>query len=424
MLTRRLARHRAATLIAGAAGLALLAPLAVTADATEATHGQAQDSSGSETVILVPGADTPAERTEVARTGVDVLHMDQDGLAVRATDRQVAELRARGFMPQRHQPVSIAAPPPVDDAYHAYEEMTAVLSDTAAEHPDITELTSVGTSYEGRDLPLITISDNPAQDSAEPAEPEVLFTCTMHAREHLTSEMCLRIVTRFTSEYGTGPEVTELVNERAIHVLPMVNPDGAAYDVSGERYKGWRKSRMPHYWGSVGTDLNRNWAYNWGCCGGSSGYPRSNTYRGPEPFSDPETRVIAEFVNSRVVDGQQRIAAHVDFHSYGELVLWPFGFTAADTPDGMTEEEYQRFVDVGTAMADTNGYEPMQSSDFYITDGTVNDWMWGEHDILSFTFEMYPSGGGIDGFYPPGSVIEKETARNDAAVDLLLREAG
>jgi carboxypeptidase T len=74
-------------------------------------------------------------------------------------------------------------------------------------------------------------------------------------------------------------------------------------------------------------------------------------------------------------------------------------------------------------MAEASDYKPMQASDFYITDGTVNDWMWGEHKILSFTFEMYPDSGGLRGFYPPGEVIERETARNDEAVDLLVEQA-
>ncbi|MCA1673556.1 MAG: zinc carboxypeptidase, partial [Actinobacteria bacterium] len=72
------------------------------------------------------------------------------------------------------------------------------------------------------------------------------------------------------------------------------------------------------------------------------------------------------------------------------------------------------------AMAATNGYTPQQSSDFYVTDGTVNDWMWAEHGIWSYTFEMYPSGQEQGGFYPTDNVIGPQTSRNDAAVDLLL----
>ena len=85
---------------------------------------------------------------------------------------------------------------------------------------------------------------------------------------------------------------------------------------------------------AVGTDLNRNWSYQWGCCGGSSGTFSSETYRGASAFSAPETQRVRDFVNSRVVGGAQQIKAHIDFHTYSELVLWPYGYTTANTAPG------------------------------------------------------------------------------------------
>ncbi len=126
-----------------------------------------------------------------------------------------------------------------------------------------------------------------------------------------------------------------------------------------------------------------------------------------------------------MVGGTQQIKAHLDFHSYSELVLWPYGYTYDDANDTMTPEEARRFQEVGERLAASNGYTPQQSSDLYITDGSINDWMWAEHDILSLTFEMYPAGGGgLDGFYPPDERIEPETQRNDEAVEILIAEAG
>ncbi|WP_019818787.1 M14 family metallopeptidase [Saccharomonospora saliphila] len=370
------------------------------------------------------------QRTELVRAGVDVLGVRDGTVTMIATAGQARDLRADGFdldrigdvdrmLAERGTGTRAAADefPPGDEDYHTYSELTDELQRTEADHGDIARLSSVGESYEGRSLHLIKISDNAARDEDEP---EVLFTCNQHAREHLTTEMCLRIVQRFTDDYGSDPTVTELVDTREILVIPTVNPDGAEYDISGGSYHGWRKNRQ-----GSGTDLNRNWGYQWGCCGGSSGWPYSDTYRGSSPFSAPETRAVADFVDSRVVDGTQQITAHLDFHSYSELVLWPYGYTYDDTAEGMTRAEADRFRDVGERMAASNGYTPQQSSDLYITDGSVNDWMWGEHKIFSFTFEMYPaSAGGLDGFYPPDERIGPETRRNDEAVDILLREAG
>lgn len=74
---------------------------------------------------------------------------------------------------------------------------------------------------------------------------------------------------------------------------------------------------------AIGTDTNRNWAYNWGCCNGSSGNPSSVTYRGQAPESAPEVEAVADFVRSRVVDGEQQITSAIHFHTYSELILWP-----------------------------------------------------------------------------------------------------
>ena len=127
----------------------------------------------------------------------------------------------------------------------------------------------------------------------------------------------------------------------------------------------------------MGTDLNRNWSYRWGCCGGSSGSPSSSTYRGPSAFSAPETQRVRDFVNSRVVGGVQQLRTAIDFHTYSELVLWPYGYTYSNTATGMNADQYNTFATMGRAMAGTNGYTPQQASDLYIADGTLPDWAWG-----------------------------------------------
>ncbi|SFT66426.1 carboxypeptidase T [Actinopolyspora lacussalsi subsp. righensis] len=395
--------------------------------ATQSAFARGGDHTGEDTsraVYRIPNTDT-ASRTAVNRTGALVLSVTGETAFVEATPAQAERLRARGLSPRRlpaaadapvHPEASPADFPPEDSGYHTYSETVSEIEEAAAEHPGIVDSTSAGRSARGRDIPVVKISDNAGTDENEP---EVLFTCNQHAREHLTTEMCLHILRRYTDNHGSDPDITNAVDNREIWIIPMVNPDGSTYDVSGNGYRGWRRNRE-----SEPVDLNRNWGYEWGCCGGSSGNPSQPTYRGPAPFSAPETATIRDFVESREAGGRQRITAHIDFHSFSELVLWPYGYTTADTAPGMTREQYRRFAELGNAMARSNGYTPMQSSDLYVTDGSMNDWMWAEHGILSFTFEMYPSGGGIDGFYPPDEVIERETARNDEAVAMLLNEAG
>lgn len=382
----------------------------------------------------VRGAATVASRTSVAQSGADVLGVRGDTIEIVASPAQADALRAQGLtldlagdwralLAQRSGGVSRSAVtdfPAGDEGYHTYDEMLAALRTAADQHPDITSLSSIGDTYEGRSIPVIKISDNAATDEDEP---EVLFTCNMHAREHLTTEMCLHIVDRFTSGYGSDPTVTGFVDGKEIYVVPSVNPDGAEYDISGGQYQGWRKNRQPNSNGPVGTDINRNFSYKWGCCDGSSSSPSAEDYRGPSAASAPEVRAVQAFVDSRVVGGVQQIKAHIDFHTFSELVLWPFGHTTDTVTEDMTREEYDRFQSVGEQMAGSNGYTPEQSSGLYITDGDINDWMWGTHKVLSYCFEMYPTDGGIDGFYPPDEDIVPQTTRNDGAVDILLTNA-
>jgi carboxypeptidase T len=308
--------------------------------------------------------------------------------------------------------------PSADSNYHNYAEMTTAINAAVAAHPNILSQTSIGTSYEGRQMVALKISDNVGTDENEP---EVLFTAHQHAREHLTIEMALYLLSELTDKYGTDSHITDLVNSREIWIIPDLNPDGGEWDIRSGSYAGWRKNRQPNSGSSnVGTDLNRNWPYNWGCCGGSSGSTSSETYRGPSASSSPEVTNVINFVNGRKVGGVQQIKTNIDFHTFSELVLWPLGYTTANTGSDMTQQQYNTFATLGQQMAATNNYTPEQASDLYITDGSIDDWLWATQGVYSYTFEMYPSSGGLSSFYPPDEVITAQTTRNRAAVLLLL----
>jgi carboxypeptidase T len=371
----------------------------------------------------VEGLDDPAARNAVARQGAEVLGGSPDYLEVLATPAQAAGLRTSGL---RLIPIAAASLVPVGpgqfpigyQGYHTQSRLIADLNALAAAHPNQVAVSNYGHSVQGRPLLLVKISDDVRTDKHEP---EVLFSCAQHAREHLTVEMCLHIVQWLAQGYGTDPTITRLVRSREIWVAPMVNPDGAEYDISTGLFSMWRKNRQPTPGtNNIGTDPNRNWGDEWACCGGSSPNPASNSYHGTAPFSAPETAQLRDWVNSRVIGGVQQITAHIDFHSFSELVLWPYGFTTNQTGPGLTATDAATFRKLGEKMAATNGYTPEQSSHLYITDGSIGDWMWAQHHIWSYTMEMYPTSLAQGGFYPLASVIERETTRNDKAVDLLL----
>ncbi|MES4900766.1 MULTISPECIES: M14 family zinc carboxypeptidase [unclassified Streptomyces] len=436
-------RGRRATALTALLTLALAAPVAAQADgpdsapaATAASAGTSADTSAATAAdenvrqYEITGPATPAERAAVAATGVSIDEVDARSVVVTADGAQARKLRSLGYelsplaTPPARTEGRAAKPfdfPSADAKYHNYAEATAEINAAVAKYPNILSKRVIGKSYEGRDIVALKISDNVATDESEP---EVLFTAHQHAREHLTVEMALYLVREFTQGYGSDSRVTGLVNSREIWIVPDVNPDGGEYDIATGSYRSWRKNRQPNSGSSnVGTDLNRNWDFKWGCCGGSSGSTGSETYRGPKAESAPEVKVVADFARSRVVGGKQQIKAAIDFHTYSELVLWPFGWTYDETTTGMTRDDYDAFAAVGKKMAASNGYTPEQSSELYITDGAIDDYLWGAQKVFAYTFEMYPSSSGAGGFYPPDEVIERETSRNRDAVLQLLENA-
>ena len=362
-------------------------------------------------------------RSAIAATGALILEVGHDYVLVEAVEHEARALGALGLSVSEPTPIeaTILAFPPADSNYHDFAEMVAEIQQAEADHPAIFDLFSLGPSYEGRTIWAGKISDNVGVDEDEP---EMLLTHHQHAREHLTVEQALYTLQILTDEYGVDPQITDLVNTREIWIVFDMNPDGGEYDIATGTYRSWRKNRQPNPGSQyVGTDLNRNWEYRWGCCGGSSGQTSSETYRGSAPFSAPETAVVRNFVNSRVQNGKQQITVAIDFHTYSELILWPYGYTVTDVPADMTLDDHDVLVAMGQAMAATNGYTPEQASDLYITDGTINDWLYGVHGILNYTFEMYPKTSAQGGFYPGDEIIPAETARNRSAILYLLQQA-
>ncbi len=350
--------------------------------------------------FVVYGVYTREQRSLLVREGYDIGEAywpDRVELYGSRANAQALALRGYRVVPK-------AAPepddfPPEDSNYHNYAEMVADVQAVAAAHPATVHLFSLGVSHEGRNLIGARVSDD-ANDNL--SEPGVFFVGQHHAREHLSVEVVLSLLHRFADK----PLTSNLIQTRQIYIVPSLNPDGSEYDIATGSYRFWRKNRQL-YQGNYGTDQNRNYTYNWGCCGGSSGNSGSETFRGPNPLSTPEDARMADFMIAH-----PNIKTGISYHSYGNLILYPYGYTFEDIPPDMTVLDHQTFVAMGAEMARTTGYTPQQSSDLYITDGDWNDWMYGAMHRYPITIEL---DGYNDGFYPPDEVIPTETARNHKA---------
>ncbi|CAN5341155.1 hypothetical protein BH20ACT24_BH20ACT24_10410 [soil metagenome] len=366
----------------------------------------------------IDGVSTKEQRTAIGGTGASIEEEGADYVLARATPAMAARIAKLGFS-ARPVPGSDDFPPR-DSGFHNYAEMVADIQAVVAGHPNIASMFSIGKSYQNRDIWAVKISDRVNTDEAEP---EVMYDVLHHAREHLTTEMALYILHLYADNYASDARIKSIVNSREIYIIFNVNPDGSEYDISSPpNYKFWRKNRQPNAGsGCVGTDLNRNYGYKWGYDNqGSSPDPCSDVFRGASAFSAPETQRLRDFVDGRVIGGVQQIRTHISYHTYSELVLWPYGYTFADVPSDMTTDDHDVFVAMGNDMADTTCmdpygcYTPEQGSDLYLTNGTTMDWMYGAQKVFSFTFELYPKSG--CGFYCPDEQIATQTARNREAV--------
>lgn len=285
--------------------------------------------------------------------------------------------------------------------FHSYAETVERLRVLAKKNPKIAELTSLGKSLEGRNLPLLRISGKTLVDAEVEKIPSVLFFGCHHAREHLSVEVPTLWAEYLVNNYGTDPVITRLVDTREIYIAPIVNPDGHVYDFKPEGGgKMWRKNRAQNSDGSIGVDLNRNYGYQWGGRGASTN-PSAETYRGPSAFSEPESILVRDFVRA-----QTRAKVLLSVHTFSELVLYPWGYTndPVGAKDGRASD-LPVFEKMATDMAAFNNYTPQQSSDLYIASGDTTDWAYGELGLFAFTFELSPKSMWTGGFYPDPSLI-------------------
>ncbi|MFH1144987.1 MAG: M14 family zinc carboxypeptidase [Candidatus Eisenbacteria bacterium] len=291
---------------------------------------------------------------------------------------------------------------------YTYSEAVAFLDQFHALYPEITtEKFSIGTTYLGNTIWALKVSDNPEVDEDEP---EVLFDAMHHAREPITANVLIETIRHLCENYGTDAEATFLVDNRETFFVPVLNVDGYLYNESTYPEGGglWRKNRRDNAGSSCkGVDLNRNYPYEWGGVGSSSD-PCSDTYRGTSGGSEPCVQALMNFCQSR------NIITHDSYHSVAGLILLPWSYTNAHTPDDALLRQ------IAYAMQAYCGYTVGQPGEvLYNCSGTTTDWAYGELGIFSFCTEV----DGSD-FWPQDSEVPGLVAENIPKNLYLMKAAG
>ncbi len=252
-------------------------------------------------------------------------------------------------------------------------------------------------TWQNRSIFWVRISDNPETDEEEP---ELLYTGLHHAREFVSLSQTIYYMWYLLENYDKDPVIKQILNNTELYFVPVVNPDGLEYNVDGydpveqlfthNHRKNMRDNNLDGSFdpSEDGVDLNRNYGHEWGIDDeGSSGNPGSDTYRGPSPFSEPETKAIEFFCNAH----EFKIALNA--HSYGNLLIYPWGYNNSHTPDSASFTNYAKLLAKRNSFVFGLGEETVG----YVTNGDSDDWMYGEAGILAMTPEI---GGQDDGFYP------------------------
>ncbi|KAI1290584.1 hypothetical protein F5Y03DRAFT_378189 [Xylaria venustula] len=207
------------------------------------------------------------------------------------------------------------------DSYHDYQDHIQYLQSLHDLLPDNSEIISSGYSYENRSLNGIHL-----WGAGGPGKPAVLYHGTVHAREWISTAVTEYLTYKLVTEYNAGDNATRsILDQYDFYIIPIVNPDGFVYTQTTNRL--WRKNRQPGPGNSTcfGRDINRNWEFAWDANPeGASTNPCSETYKGEHPSDAPENQGLDKLVR-QLRDGAG-IKLYIDWHSYGQYILSPFGY--------------------------------------------------------------------------------------------------
>jgi len=290
--------------------------------------------------------------------------------------------------------------------YRTVEESYHALQGLATANPTLARWVDIGDSWEkvnaggadGYDLQALVLTNQ-----ALPGPKPIFFLmAAIHAREYTTAETATRFAESLVARYGVDADVTWLLDTTEVHIVAQANPDGRK---RAEAVLLWRKNTNSNscpnenpFFSYYGVDLNRNSSFKWAGCEGygcSSANSCVDTFRGEAPASEPETQALQAYMATLFPDRRgdadtdaapdDTAGLMISLHSYSELILYPWGWRATPSPN------QRQLATLGRKFGYFTGYQVCQSGEpgcIYQTDGTTDDWAYGELGVASYTFEL------------------------------------
>ncbi|MCI4393791.1 hypothetical protein PGIGA_G00161710 [Pangasianodon gigas] len=290
------------------------------------------------------------------------------------------------------------------ERYHSLEDIYHLVNITSQEHPDMTKLILIGSSFEKNPLYVLKLSGRRG-----PVDKAMWMDCGIHAREWISPAFCLWFIKFALTFYNQNPDITTMLDEMDIYILPIMNPDGYKYTWTTNRM--WRKNRSVREDSScVGVDLNRNFDANW-CTTGASSNPCSNIYCGQYPESEPEVHAVTKFLRSH----KDSVKLYFSIHSYSQMLLFPYSYTHEEIPNHAELYELVQEAAIKIRRHYKNQYRyGSGAKTIYLAPGGSDDWAYDQGITYSFTFELQDLGQ--YGFLLPPNLISSACNEAFAAV--------
>lgn len=276
--------------------------------------------------------------------------------------------------------------------YHTFEELKNFLDSIIPIYRNIAKMEILNyTEVDSNPIICVKISDNVNDDEIEPP---FLFVALHHAEEPLGLEICIELIKKLLDFYGKDENITKFVNENEIYIVPALNPDGYSIVTQGI-CEIWRKNKRDNNKNGVfdykcvregrgdGVDLNRNYDYLWQNAG--SPLDTSEYYRGPYPFSEPETQSI------RSLCERENFVMAITYHSartgMGEVIYYPWRDGAKLCPDFVFIKEVAESL-AFYIKSDLTGqsYIPMVTSRW--SGGLFRNWIYTNYGTFAFLIEV------------------------------------
>jgi Zinc carboxypeptidase/Immune inhibitor A-like, MAM domain len=342
--------------------------------------------------VLVALVLTAEERNALRKEGINLrLWRDRQG---RTQTQRAAIQQANGF-----------------EVWRSFDEPDGIrdeMYELARRNPQLLKLEVLGTTHQGREYIALKMTQG-AREIPDGTRPAVLYVATHHAREWISTEVARRLLHWYIDRWrANDKDVKQLLKDVELWFVLVHNPDGYEYTFDVERL--WRKNLRDNDQNGIinnndGVDPNRNYSEHWNYDteGSSSLFP-SQTYRGPDPESEPETKALVSLFE------RVPFLFAISYHSFGQLLLYPQGWqTLTPTAD---DPIYVALTgrDTDPAVA---GFNPGVSADLYTTNGEFTDWAHGERGTLAWTPELSEGCTGCGFVFPDDEeLIQEEFEKN------------